>query len=385
MALGALACGGEPPPPRSAWLRPAGDSPSVSGASGSGVHGAGGWLLFAAGAPDLKIDGVPVQAPPAGLPLPDDRGLVLSVNGRAFPVPARPRDACAATRFAVVGDGRAAAGPAGTGAYRNAIVAEAAAHGPAFVLDTGDLVKHGEVGAEWDRYTAALPAWPPILAVRGNHDRGEGYWTSGAGLPPVFAWAVGALYLVVLDVEGPEPEVRARITEALARFDDAGDRWKVLALHRPVWSRGNHGSDERGLNAQLVPLLEAQGVHLVLSGHDHDYERFCPQLGLGADRRCDPEGVQYVVSGGAATFTVPVPGLSRKVDPAIAERDAQLSQVFSNAQHYLIIDATPDRLSLKAHRSRAGNLRPPGVFDEVVREKPRPAACGGARNPQSVQ
>jgi hypothetical protein len=312
--------------------------------------------------------------------VPDTAPFTFSVNGVAHTVPARPRDPCAAVRFAVVGDGRAAVDGVGPGAYRNAIVAEAAVHQPAFVLDTGDLVKNGAQTEEWGWYTASLPAWPPIVAVRGNHDRGDDYWRSGAGLPPVFSWAVGALFLVTLDVEGPEPEVRARIEEAAARFDAAGERWRVLALHRPVWSRGNHGSDERGLNAQLVPLLEAKGVHLVLSGHDHDYERFCPQLGLGAERRCDEAGVLYLVSGGAATFTVPVPGMSRKVPPEIAARDAAHSQVFSNAQHFLLIDATPTQLRIEAHRARAGNVRPPAIFDRTVREKATPVGCPVSRD-----
>ncbi len=136
-------------------------------------------------------------------------------------------------------------------------------------------------------------------------------------------------------------------------------------MHRPVWSRGNHGSDERGLNARLVPLFDRHRVALVLSGHDHDYERFCPSVGLGAQRRCTPEGTTYVVTGGAGTFTNPVPGLSRKVSPATAAADALASRRFSSARHFVEVQVRPARLRLRIHRTLAGNLRPPGLIEEV--------------------
>lgn len=363
-------CVAEPPAAPNAWLRPA--------ATGPAEEIIDGWRLYTQGEVAPKIDGVAQRPGPEGLPLSGARDFRFEWGERSYAVPAQPDDPCAPLRFAVVGDGRASLLGVGSGAYRNAIIEEARAWDPRFVVDVGDLVYRGSAASEWRRYRSTLPSWPPIVAVRGNHDRGEGFLESGAGMPPVFSWALGALLLVGLDTEGPGPEVRARIAQLERHFERAGPRWKVLVMHRPVWSRGNHGSDERGLNAQLVPLLERHGVHLVLSGHDHNYERFCPMLGLGDARRCDEaRGVIYVVSGGAATFTVPMPGLSRKVDEAVAAKDGDLAEVFSNAQHHLQIDVHPERLTLNAYRARAGNVRPPGRFDHVERVRPMPAACAG--------
>ena len=67
--------------------------------------------------------------------------------------------------------------------------------------------------------------------------------------------------------------------------------WKIVYMHRPPYSSGEHGSDA-GLRAKLAPILEKHGVQLVLSGHDHDYERMVPQ-----------NGVQYIVTGGGGRGT----------------------------------------------------------------------------------
>ena len=151
--------------------------------------------------------------------------------------------------------------------------------------------------------------------------------------------------------------------------------WKILMMHRPVWSRGNHGSDERGLNARLVPIIDRHGVDSVLSGHDHHYERFCPSRGVGEQRRCTApgEGTVYVITGGAATFTNPVPGVSRKVDPAVAAVDAQASRIFSGAHHFVAFEADAHRLEGTAWRTRTGNVRPAGEIDRFRLTRSAPA------------
>ena len=68
--------------------------------------------------------------------------------------------------------------------------------------------------------------------------------------------------------------------------------------HFPRWSSGaEHGSDDR-LQA-LWQTLALGGADIVLSGHDHDYERFVPMNGEG-----EPAAgglVQFVVGTGGTT------------------------------------------------------------------------------------
>jgi hypothetical protein len=71
--------------------------------------------------------------------------------------------------------------------------------------------------------------------------------------------------------------------------------------HHPRFSSGPHGSD--AATGALWQALYAAGAELVLSGHDHLYERFAPQNPAG---RADPVGLrQFVVgTGGAESYEV---------------------------------------------------------------------------------
>jgi predicted MPP superfamily phosphohydrolase len=63
-------------------------------------------------------------------------------------------------------------------------------------------------------------------------------------------------------------------------------KWKIAVFHHPIYSSGEeHGSDV-GLRSRIEPLLTRYGVNVVISGHDHTYERVKPQ-----------QGVQYFVTG----------------------------------------------------------------------------------------
>ena len=61
--------------------------------------------------------------------------------------------------------------------------------------------------------------------------------------------------------------------------DLAADRalWTIAFWHHPPYSKGSHDSDnERELvemRQNVLPILEARGVDLVLTGHSHSYER----------------------------------------------------------------------------------------------------------------
>ena len=96
-------------------------------------------------------------------------------------------------------------------------------------------------------------------------------------------------------------------------------QWKVVALHHPPFSSGQHGST-KGSHEHFVPLLARHKVDLVLAGHDHDYERTVPQ-----------KGVTYVVSGGGCK-TTPV---GHSEFTAVAEETLQ----------FLHVDIVDDRLT----------------------------------------
>jgi hypothetical protein len=66
----------------------------------------------------------------------------------------------------------------------------------------------------------------------------------------------------------------------------------LVAWHEPRWSSGEHG-DASQMNAIWADLVRVH-VALVLTGHNHDYERFQP---LNAVGQPDPQGVPEFVVG----------------------------------------------------------------------------------------
>lgn len=90
----------------------------------------------------------------------------------------------------------------------------------------------------------------------------------------------------------------------------------VLAMwHQPRWSTGAHGSSRR--MAPVFKLLYRHGAEIVLSGHDHNYERFAPTDPYGA---ADPaHGLrQWVVGTGGA----PIRPIDTPVLPITESRDS---------------------------------------------------------------
>lgn len=74
--------------------------------------------------------------------------------------------------------------------------------------------------------------------------------------------------------------------------------WKIAVMHHAPYSTGSHGSDSR-VRAKLVPIFEQYGVDLVLSGHDHIYQRTKPLRG-GQMTTVAQGGIVYVVTGAGA-------------------------------------------------------------------------------------
>jgi hypothetical protein len=157
----------------------------------------------------------------------------------------------------------------------------------------------------WGRHKARMRPTP------GNHEyltsgaRGYfGYFGAAAGDPDkgYYSYDLGDWHVVVLNsncsevggCEAGSPQ------EQWLRLDLAAHRTPcTLAYwHHPRFSSGPHG-DETRMTA-LWRTLEAYGADVVLSGHDHHYERWKPRDASGNE---SAEGlVQFVVGTGGTSL-----------------------------------------------------------------------------------
>jgi 3',5'-cyclic AMP phosphodiesterase CpdA len=139
-------------------------------------------------------------------------------------------------------------------------------------------------------------------------DPAEGWYAYDAG-----AWRIYVLNSNCAEVDGCQagsPQERW-LRDDLARNPRAcvGAMW-----HHPRFSSGDHGNHD-GL-ADLWRALQDAGAELVLSGHDHSYERFGPQDAAGM---ADEDGlVQLVVGTGGRDprgFPAPKPNSLVRASP----------------------------------------------------------------------
>lgn len=126
-----------------------------------------------------------------------------------------------------------------------------------------------------------------LHAILGNHDVGAGFGEAqmaALGQPGRW-WSVqlGDIQLVGLDSNDIDDPAQLEFLEEALRTSDA--RWRIVALHHPPYSAGYQGSNEH-VREVIAPIVSRHQVQLVLSGHDHDFQRSTPV-----------DGVVYVVSG----------------------------------------------------------------------------------------
>ena len=97
------------------------------------------------------------------------------------------------------------------------------------------------------------------------------------------------LVLVLLLIAAPAAmqaqDLRLPLKDGSVRFAVIGDTgsasdWKMCFFHHPLYSSGEtHGSADLQ-REQLEPVFVKHGVNVVLTGHEHFYERIKPQKGI---------------------------------------------------------------------------------------------------------
>ncbi len=269
----------------------------------------------------------PTIPPPTATPLPP------TALPTAFPT------AQAGVRFAVIGD-YGQAGP-----EEEAVAALVHSWAPDFIVTAGDnnyprgkadtidrnigQYYHDFIAPYFGDYGpgAAVNRFFPAL---GNHDWGYGdiqpyldYFTL-PGNERYYDLRQGPVHLFFLDSDSREPDGIGRssrqaawLQAALAASDAP---WRIVIVHHPPYSSAEHGN-----NRALQWPFADWGAQIVISGHDHTYERI------------QRDGVLYFVNGlgghpARYGFGEPVEG----------------SQVrFRETHGAMLVTATPEEITLQ--------------------------------------
>ena len=219
-------------------------------------------------------------------------------------------------------------GDSGTGfsaqaAVRDAMVTYFGESRPDLLLHVGDMAYDDGTDQEftdnffsiYENTLRTTPVWPAM----GNHELPTSDSPSQTGpyfeafVLPTAAELGGAasgteafysfdyanVHFIVIDTADTSMSLGSAMANWL--MDDliaTTQPWLVAYFHHPPYSKGSHDSDNgsdsggrlRLARENIVPILEAGGVDLVLTGHSHSYERsflvngvHCPSCGPDPD------------------------------------------------------------------------------------------------------
>jgi 3',5'-cyclic AMP phosphodiesterase CpdA len=245
-------------------------------------------------------------------------------------------------RFAVIGDTGS-----GTSKQRDVgdmMVRYHTAFSFEFVLMMGDNLYGGEAPQDFEKkfaepYKALLDQKVKFYATLGNHDlalqtnyenfnmNGKEYYRFKKG--SVAFYSLNSNYMDKKQVKWLEDELSRDTSE-----------WKVCFFHHPPYSSAKkHGSDDQ-LREVVEPIFVKYGVDVVLTGHDHVYERIKPQ-----------KGIYYFVSGAG--------GKLRTGD--VSDTSPLTEKSYDRDLHFMLFEVAGDQMYFQAI-SRTGETIDSGVI-----------------------
>ncbi len=151
--------------------------------------------------------------------------------------------------------------------------------------------------ASWGRHKARTRPSP------GNHDYRSSrarpyfdYYGVNAGAPRVgyYSYDLGAWHVISLNSNISMSASSAQVRWLRADLAATTARCVLAYWHHPRFSSGTeHGSDPR--SEPLWQALDDHGTEIIISGHEHNYERFAPQTASGV--AAPDRGIRLFVVG----------------------------------------------------------------------------------------
>jgi predicted MPP superfamily phosphohydrolase len=245
-------------------------------------------------------------------------------------------------RFVVIGD-------TGTGSGKQHQLADILLQSHAsFPFDTvlmmGDNMYGGESAKDFknkfeDVYKPLLDQKVKFYAALGNHDEpaqrfyelfnmnGKEYYRFTKG--NVAFYSLNSNYMDKKQIDWLQSELAKDTSE-----------WKICFFHHPPYSSGSkHGSDNQ-LREVVEPIFLRYGVNVVLTGHDHFYERIKPQ-----------KGIYYFVSGAGGKLR----------EGNVKSNSPLTDKAFDKDLSFMLVEVADDQLYFQTI-SRTGETVDSGVL-----------------------
>ncbi|MBY0502599.1 MAG: metallophosphoesterase [Bryobacteraceae bacterium] len=250
------------------------------------------------------------------------------------------------------------------------LAARMTAREPDLILHTGDLVyPAGDADTYLRKYFGLyqdLFATAPAFPCPGNHDyyADQGHMfvefnrvpresvpEEGYGRYYSFDWENA--HIAVIDSNAPLEEAAAGRGPMLDWLDrdlaTSQAYWRIVMFHHPPYAGGPNQDDPLCalVRRHVVPILERHQVDLVLSGHEHNYQRTYPL-----------NGIVYLTTGGGGA----------SIYPTMPRQEARVQRA---RHHFLEAQLEPTALTVQA-------IGLDGQAFDTLRLAPKPRLSGPA-------
>ena len=163
-----------------------------------------------------------------------------------------------------------------------------------FVVMVGDNIYGSDSAADYQKkfetpYKPLLDAGVKFYASLGNHDNpnqasyalfnmgGQRYYTFRASPGGVSKLTHGGVRFFAIDSNYLKKDQLDWLDKELG---SSGSDWKICFFHHPLYSSGKTHGSALETRATLEPIFMKNGVSVVLTGHDHIYERIKLEQGI---------------------------------------------------------------------------------------------------------
>ena len=164
------------------------------------------------------------------------------------------------------------------------IAARIARDGPAHVLYLGDVYEHGTAAEFRNNFAGVYKGLVRIIwPTPGNHEwpnHAVGYdpfWRKQLGHPIPYQYERSAGGWKILSANSEDPKDKEQLAWLRSHAADGGGNCRIAFWHRPALNAGLHRSEEGDVFGMWSAIRGKAAI--LLSGHDHNMQRFKPLHG----------------------------------------------------------------------------------------------------------
>eukprot|EP01104_Vermistella_antarctica_P006303 TRINITY_DN17015_c0_g1_i1.p1 TRINITY_DN17015_c0_g1~~TRINITY_DN17015_c0_g1_i1.p1 ORF type:complete len:516 (+),score=108.21 TRINITY_DN17015_c0_g1_i1:335-1882(+) len=230
-------------------------------------------------------------------------------------------------------------------------------------VDTWDL---------WGEMFEPLTSAVPYMTTPGNHETapygfdlaiyGSRFRMPGAEKRPWYSYNYGNIHFISASSESDysvnSPQHRW-LKKDLHSIDRSNTPWCIFYVHRPLYSSSIDFGSVLDLRAALEPILMQHGVDLVVTGHDHGYERTYP---VYKGKVTDFQPKHYKNPGGIIHLKVGTGG----VDLGNGFRDEPVWSVIRDNDHFGYLTVEVDGGKLVGRFSVVPNVKGGDEMEPLV-------------------